>query len=267
MDHIEIRPVTDIAGCAEVERLQLAVWGMPERGAVPDAHLLTAADWGGVLLAAYDGDRPVGFCYGFVGLDGRQPLLCSHMLAVLPEYRSGGLGERLKLAQARAAMKRGLDRIVWTFDPLESRNAYLNLHRLGATAAVYYEDRYGPMADDLNRALPTDRLLADWRIGAGVQSAREDYSAADAPLLNPPEAAGESIRPGMVRGDRFGARLLRVAVPEDVTAVKRTDVSCATDWRLTVRNAFVRAFAAGYTAVDLQRGPEGASFYLLEAAT
>lgn len=263
MQPLEIRAITDIAGCVAVEELEMAIWGMSERDIVPAPLLLTAASWGGVLLGAFDGDRLVGFCYGFVGLDGSTPVVCSHMLAVLPEHQSQGVGERLKRAQADAARERGIDRIVWTFDPLESRNAYVNLHKLGAVAAVYKVNHYGEMDDDLNRGLPTDRLLADWRVGAASHGRLPAPDTEAAPVLNSPDHGGDLVRPGQLRRDRLGGPAVRVAIPEDVGSVKRIDRSGAREWRFSVREAFEEALNRGYTAVDLQRGPGGVSFYVL----
>src|SRR5690606_41873255 len=98
---------------------------------------MTAARWGGTLLVAYDGDKPVGFAYGFGGLDQGRPVLCSHMLGVLPEYRSRQVGYRLKMAQRDLARQAGYHRMGWTFDPLEARNASLHLHKPGACEAKY----------------------------------------------------------------------------------------------------------------------------------
>src|SRR6202012_2433270 len=88
--------------------------------------------------------------------------LHSHMLAVLPEYRNAGLGRRLKLAQRDDALSRGFDLMEWTFDPLEIKNAYFNLERLGAIARRYNVNQYGITSSPLQGGLPTDRLVAEW---------------------------------------------------------------------------------------------------------
>src|SRR5690606_31874816 len=186
---ITIRVVDDSASCRAVEELQLQIWGFQALEVVPYHQLMTAAPWGGIVLVAYDGDEPVGFAYGFPGLDRGRPVLCSHMLGVLPAYRSRQVGYRLKLAQRDAARRAGYDRMVWTFDPLESRNAYLNLHKLGAFVETYSIDHYGDMDDDLNRGLPSDRLLADWRFGGDTGVDPGAGTTARAPV---PPGAGEA---------------------------------------------------------------------------
>lgn len=264
MAEVGIRAVDDATGCGHVEDLQRAAWGMADVEVVPRGQLITAAHFGGMVLVAYDGDRPVGFVYGFVGLDGDQTVLCSHMLGVLPEYRSRDLGRRLKLAQRDAARERGLRRVVWTFDPLESRNAYLNLHKLGAVAAHYYVDRYGRMRDELNRGLPTDRLLADWRLDEPV-GRHHVADAAAAPALAGAVDEGGLPRPGELDRDALDAPVARVALPADVGAVKRADAGAALAWRLGVREALRAAFDAGLRAVDLSPPAAGAavSWYVL----
>src|SRR5690606_18217859 len=121
---------------------------------------------GGLLIGAFIGDRAVGFQYSFAGFDGKKPYLCSHMLALLPEYRHSGLGSALKWRQAEMAREIGYDWIQWTFDPLESRNAYLNIRKLGGMVSTYWENCYGEMKDSLNAGLPTDRFRLDWWINS-----------------------------------------------------------------------------------------------------
>src|SRR5205807_6359307 len=116
----------------------------------------------GQVIGAFDGDLVIGFAMAFPGYKAGRPYLHSHMLAVLPEYRNAGLGRRLKLAQRQEALSRGFDLMEWTFDPLEIKNAHLNIVRLGAIARRYQPDFYGPSSSPLQGGLPTDRLYAEW---------------------------------------------------------------------------------------------------------
>jgi len=84
------------------------------------------------------------------------------MLAVRDAYRNGGIGRRIKLAQRDEALQRGIELIEWTFDPLEIKNAHLNIHRLGAIARRYTMNQYGVSSSPLQGGLPTDRLIAEW---------------------------------------------------------------------------------------------------------
>ncbi|MDR7451152.1 MAG: GNAT family N-acetyltransferase [Armatimonadota bacterium] len=237
MDDIVIRPLTALADLRAVEALQQEVWGMPDRDVVPTHHLLASVSAGGLVLGAFDTTGAlIGFCYGFVGLREGRPLFYSHMAGVVRSWRGRGVGFRLKQAQREAALARGLERMVWTFDPLQAPNAHLNLHRLGACASRYYVDYYGEMPDALNRGLPSDRLEVDW----WLRSERVRLLAGGRP------PSGEVL-------DEEGA-LLRIEIPADFDALRRTDIEGVRRWRLRTREAFQRAFAAGYEAVDFVQG-------------
>lgn len=202
--------------------LQQAVWSLPAAELVPFHQLHAAHAWGGSVHLAVDGDRPIGFCYGFAGAPSPTPTLCSHMLGVLPEYRGQQIGLRLKLAQAEWAKANGYARITWTFDPLEALNAQLNIARLGAIVRTYLVDYYGPMHDRLNQGLPSDRLLAEWQL--------------DRPTVLR-ILAGESP-PAPPTGQRC-------PIPPNIQAVKRVAPAAAHRWRLQVRSELQAALAQG----------------------
>ena len=142
--------------------LQLAVWGYSDGDLIPRRMFLLADRIGGQVLGAFDGDKIIAFAMALPGFRNGQPYLHSHMLAVLPEYRNLGLGRRMKLAQRDDAIARGFELMEWTFDPLEIKNAHLNIARLGAICRRYYPDFYGPSSSPLQGGLPTDRLYAEW---------------------------------------------------------------------------------------------------------
>jgi len=238
MDDIVIRPLTARTDLVAVEALQQEVWGMPDRDIVPTHHLLASVSAGGLVLGAFDRNNTlVGFCYGFVGVREGRMLFYSHMAGVVRTWQGRGVGFRLKRAQREAALARGLDRMVWTYDPLQAPNARLNLHKLGARASRYYVDYYGEMPDALNRGVPSDRLEVDW----WLRSARVESLMAGA---RPPAM-------GLAR-DEDDAR--RIEIPADFDAIRRTDAEEAQRLRLRTREAFQRAFAAGYEAVDFVQG-------------
>jgi predicted GNAT superfamily acetyltransferase len=146
----------------QVSQLQGQIWGTAEVAA-PSSLLKAISEAGGVVLLAREGSRPVGFAFGFVGRDDQGRLYHrSHAAGVLPELRDAGVGRSLKLAQRRWARAQGLDRMVWTFDPAQLRNAHFNLHRLGAVARRHHPNYYGRRTDDLNQGRPTDRLVVEW---------------------------------------------------------------------------------------------------------
>lgn len=191
---VEIRPIHTHAEYRAVEQLQREVWGLPEIDIVPDHLLLTAQKNGGLVLGAFDtppgleSQQLVGFVFGFPGLlpDGRVKH-CSHMAGVAPAYQNRNVGYLLKLAQRDHVLAQGLDLITWTFDPLESRNAYLNFHKLGVTCRTYLRELYGRMRDGLNFSLPSDRFQVDWHIASAHVAGR----LASAPTVpTPPSTAG-----------------------------------------------------------------------------
>jgi predicted GNAT superfamily acetyltransferase len=276
--NIEIRPIHAHHEYRGVEQLQRKVWGLEEVEVVPDHLLLTAHRNGGLVLGAFDtssgdeGGRLVGFVFGFVGLSPDGGLKhCSHMTGVAPDWQNQNLGYHLKLAQREQVLAQGLDRITWTFDPLESRNAYLNFRKLGATCQIYLCDLYGSMRDALNTALPSDRFQVDWHITSMHVADRlrgkrkglrlSSLGVEGVPLLNPP-LPGDPPRPAEVTLPIQGARLL-IQIPAYFQAIKRIDLGLARAWRLQTRALFEAAFAKGYVATDLFF-EEGQSCYLLE---
>jgi len=234
----------DYAGCEELSR---SIWGAAERNVVPRELLLTMQLNGGIVQGAWLPDGTiVGFVFGFLGERDGRLRLCSHQLGVLPAYRGTGLGVQLKLAQAEVARRRGLDLITWTFDPLEARNAYINLHRLGAIARRYDRDHYGVMDDELNRGLSTDRFEAEW----WLMKPRSVPAAGQPTVML---GVGSHGDPRRLHFDLRGASSAFIAVPKDFQAIKLQSMGLARLWRTETRAAFEAALAAGLIAVDFQR--------------
>ena len=162
---IQIRPLSEHAEFAEAVRLQKLIWGFADIELLPLRLFVVATRIGGQVLGAFDGDRMVGFCLAIPGMKpGNKSYLHSHMLGVLPEYRNAGVGRLLKLEQRTAALARGIDLIEWTFDPLEVKNAFFNIERLGAIVRRFVLNQYGISTSPLQGGLPTDRCIAEWWI-------------------------------------------------------------------------------------------------------
>src|SRR5713226_5030912 len=199
MAAITVRPITDASGLHAVEELQRDVWGMPDLEVVPSHQLRAVVSAGGVLLGAFDEHTTlVGFCYGFIGLRDGRLLFYSHMAGVHPGRQNRDIGFLLKRAQRQAALERGLDRMVWTYDPLQSLNAAFNLRKLGATAHRYYVDYYGEMPDAINRGVPSDRLEVDWWLRDPQVDAKLSGTAALRAWPVLPVALGGVQRDGIV---------------------------------------------------------------------
>lgn len=147
--------------------LQKRVWNFSDADLVPLRMFVVAEKIGGQVIGAFDDGKLVGFSLSLPAVRDGKPYLHSHMLAVLGNYRNRGLGRKLKLFQREDAIARGFDLIEWTFDPLEIKNAYFNIERLGAIARRYSGNQYGISSSPLQGGLPTDRLIAEWWLKSG----------------------------------------------------------------------------------------------------
>lgn len=159
---LEIRRCQGIDDLEACVRLQKEVWNFSDIDLVPLRLFVVADKIGGQVIGCFEGEGMVGFTLSIPGSRNGHPYLHSHMLAVREKYRNLGLGRRLKLAQREDALSRNVELIEWTFDPLEIKNAYLNIERLGAIARRYTCNQYGMSSSPLQGGLPTDRLVAEW---------------------------------------------------------------------------------------------------------
>jgi predicted GNAT superfamily acetyltransferase len=237
---IEIWQLHDLDEFAEALTLQQRIWGFADIEAMPLRWFVMASKVGGQVFGACEGGQMVGFLGAIPGLlpDGR-PYMHSHMLGVLPKYRDRGVGRRLKLAQREDALERGIDLIEWTFDPLELKNAYFNIERLGAIVRRYEENLYGVTASPLHGGLPTDRCAAEW----WLRSPRV-------------EAAVAGKVPGRGAGER-------IAYPADMAHIRASDPIRARAIQRANGEKFQEAFVRGLAVTGFERsGSEGV--YLLE---
>lgn len=252
---IEIRPIKGISELKAVEELQQEVWGCSEREILPSLTLIPLLDIGGVLLGAYDGEDLIGFVLGFPGLQDGKPILHSDMLAVKAAYRSGGLGCKLKLAQREVALTNGIDKITWTFDPLQGANAHLNFGKLGVIADRYKINYYGETSSSLHRT-GTDRLWVTWllesdrvkrRIAEGATAPL--HALEELPALVKLGTDGEPVL-GTIDKTRHS---LTIEIPHDINAILQADARRANRWREATRAAFTTATLANYFVADFSR--------------
>lgn len=268
---ISIHSVTTIEECRAIEQLNIEIWGTVDRDVNPSHILLIIAKEGGLVLLALDDEQPIGFSLGLLGLTEQNRLkIVSHMTGVLPQYQSSGVGYQLKLAQRQAALARGFDLITWTFDPLQGRNAYLNLNKLGAVCNTYLRHLYGNMPDALNHGMPSDRFQVDWWIDsphvAGRLARQTDASQTVAlayPLINPTALSEHGFLAPPPTFNPPGSPVCLAQIPPDFPALRAATLDLAVRWRLHTREVFEAYFAAGYTIVDLRRG-EDRNFYVLQ---
>ncbi len=152
-----IREIKELSELKAIENLQKEIWGISDLEVLPGLALIPLVEIGGILLGAFDSGQLIGFVFGFPGIEDGGPMLHSDMLAVKREYRSLGLGYKLKVAQREHALAEGINKITWTFDPLQSLNAHLNFTKLGVIADKYEVNYYGETSSPLHRT-GTDRL-------------------------------------------------------------------------------------------------------------
>ena len=261
---VSIRPLRAWDEYLAAEQLQRDVWQMPDmRDVVPANLMVTVNKNAGLTLGAFAPDgRLIGLAFGFCAMEehaGRKKLKhCSPMLAVLPDYRSQQIGIRLKLWQREFTLAQGMDLMTWTYDPLQARNANLNLVHLGGIARRYMENAYGEMTDGLNAGIASDRFQVEWWLNAP----RVQACAAGQPLqFDWDELMGAGAQPvfqvgvdagGQPRVEReieSNAGTLLLEIPPSIGAVKTASLDLAREWRFRTREAFQRAFADGYAAV------------------
>ncbi len=218
---LTIRSLTTQEEFAEAVALQKTIWGFDDLDLLPVRLFVVASKIGGQVFGAYDDDRMVAFLLAIPGLkQGPQPYLHSHMLGVLPEYRNSGLGRSLKLHQREEALARGIRLIEWTFDPLEIKNAWFNIARLGAIVRRYTRNQYGITSSALNAGLPTDRCVAEWWI--------------QSPLRKTPVEEG-------------------IRLPIDIASIRTTDTDRARDIQTELANQFEAAFGRGLAVIGVER--------------
>lgn len=280
MAEYSIRLLESPEDMVAVEELQRIVWPGSETEVVPTHMLITAVHNGGLVLGAFIEDEIVGFIFGFPGLellpDGPHPKHCSHMMGVHPDWRNAGLGFALKRAQWQMVRHQGLDHITWTYDPLLSRNAYLNIAKLGAVCNTYRRSEYGDMRDGLNAGLPSDRFQVDWwlntrrverRLGKHARGTLklEQFTKADFQPLYALHAGAEGLPRPPEHFLPFSGSLLLAEIPSDFMALKSADFALARDWRFFTREIFETAFAEGYLVTDFifdKAGGETRSLYV-----
>ena len=257
---IRIQPIHSIPQMKALEKLQQEVWGWSDLDTTPLMDFIILTELGGALLGAFEGERLMGFAFGFAGYDEGKLVFHSHMLAVHPSRRECGLGFQLKLAQRAAALERGFERITWTFDPLQSTNAHLNCHKLGVVANRYKVNFYGEQTSSmLHRHIGTDRLWVDWFVKSQRVSDRLAAVHSDQARFTAGNQAKRLIRMG-ADGlpvteplDTSGAAPVLIDIPANINLLQQEKPEAAVAWRNATRAAFIDSFAAGYSVDDFLR--------------
>jgi predicted GNAT superfamily acetyltransferase len=239
---IEYRQCTSVADFAECVRIQHVVWG--ESISVPVPIFVVAHHTGGQILGAFQGGQMIGFTQAFTALRGVKLFLHSHVAAVLPQFRDRGVGRRLKLFQREEALRRGIDLIEWTFDPLDLKNGYFNLLRLGVIVRRFIPNCYGVTDSPLHAGLPTDRLVAEWWLDS------DRVKAVLAGSWTPVSASAE-----------------RIDIPAKFATLREIDRAAAARIQAEAREQFQKWFAKDYAATGVDGRDSGTDYLLEPAAT
>ncbi len=227
MDQIEIRHCASIPEYEECVQVEHATWG--DEIAVPSAIFVVAHHTGGQVIGAFDQGNLIGFTLAIAGARGGKTFLHSHMTAVRQEFRDRGVGRRLKLFQRQDALRRGIDLIEWTFDPLEFRNAHFNLVRLGAVARRYIPNCYGITASPVHAGLPTDRFVAEWWLNS------ERVKSILAQDLTGATDSGK-----------------RISLPANIDEMRKRDRQAALRVQTEAREQFMKEFGEGYILTTVE---------------
>ena len=241
-DSIQLRRCHGIEDFRACVALQKEVWNFTDEELVPLRMFVVADKVGGQVMGAFDGDTMVGFALSVPGTRSGHIYLHSHMLAVRKQHRNSGLGRRLKLMQREDALARGIQLIEWTFDPLEIKNAYLNLEKLGAISRRYNINQYGITSSPLQGGLPSDRLIAEW----WLKSKRVETLLANGknPAIQPESS---------------------ISVPAQIYDWKATAETRGKAQQVQEQNReqFLRSFSRGLAVLGYDRDGEGNGKFLL----
>jgi predicted GNAT superfamily acetyltransferase len=237
---ISVRPLTTHAEFNAAVRLQQEIWGYDEIELLPERLFVVATKIGGQAFGAYEGELMAGFCLAIPGLKpGGQYYLHSHMLGVRREFRNHGVGRMLKLKQREDAISRGIALIEWTFDPLEIKNAYFNMERLGAIVRRYVQNQYGTTSSHLHGGLPTDRCTAEW----WLESSRVNAVLDGRPAQREPIEA-------------------RISVPSNIGKLREKEPGQAREIQLRISEEFREAFDKNLAVIGFERTDDAGTYLL-----
>lgn len=257
---IIIRDIELISEMREVEALQKEVWGCDDRDIVPLTIFAATKEVGAILVGAFDGSSLVGFAYGFLGREDGLMIYHSHQLAVRPSYRNFNLGYKLKLAQRDRALAHGIRQMTWTFDPLQSLNAYFNFAKLGVVADAYKINFYGEATSSFLHQIGTDRLWVSWlldsrRVRERLQTKdRSRTSILDLDRIACLVRVGPNNVPQRGQSSEVpGQKYVSIEIPTDINRLQRESPELAVGWREATRWAFSEAISTGYLVEEFYR--------------
>jgi predicted GNAT superfamily acetyltransferase len=253
---IVIRDIEGVSELRAVETLQKEVWGCADLDVVPLTMFVAGREAGATLIGAYDRSSLVGFVYGFTGYENGHVTHHSHMLAVRPSYRNHELGFKLKLAQRERVLAQGINRITWTFDPLQSLNAHLNFGKLAVIADTYKTNFYGETTSSFLHQIGTDRLWITWLIDSYRVRERLQLATKNKPLFELTNAptlvrVSSGYAPNRNRSSEIlVSEHLSIEIPREINALQREHPQLALEWREATRWAFTKALDNNYVVEE-----------------
>jgi predicted GNAT superfamily acetyltransferase len=267
IDRLELRPLSTLEDYTACVRLQRTTWGPNYTDIVPASLLKVSHGVGGIVAGAFCDDEMLGFVYGLAGVRHGRPIHWSHMLAVDPKYRNLGVGRRLKQYQRALLYEAGAEVAYWTFDPLQARNAHLNLNRLGATPREYVVNMYADTGSDLH-AFGTDRFVVSWPVVApdSVQSnGRQELPGEwrNAPVLNASPELGDAGADESSAGLLCASATVRVEIPADIESIAAEELDTARAWRSSTRAALLACNEHGFEVAGFFRDGHTRCYYVL----
>lgn len=269
MNDIQIRELKSLYDVERATAIQRIYWGEDASSVIPAHMLYSIVNYGGHVIGAEQNGELIGALIGFIGTlsheDDKRPamsnlVIASKRMVVLPEFRGLGIGYQLKLAQRERAIKQGIRLISWTFDPLLSANAHLNLRKLGAVSIKFIPNYYGTEAEGgLTTLGSSDRLKVDWwvtsrRVEERLFGQRGDltvkqYFEGGATLVNPAVQGAQFIEPSE-HVNAITSTFGLVEIPLDFRDIAREDAELAQRWQLQIRDVLQALFKSGFVITD-----------------
>ena len=267
LEEIVVKKLQTIEQFQEMQQLEQDIWN---RASISVTQLIAVSNNGGIVLGAYKDTELVGINYAFPAFQNGETYLYSLILGVKRKYREKGIGELLKIHLKEYALENGYDKCLWVFDPLESRNAYLNFTKLRAYAYQYIPNFYGELEDPFSINLPTDRLFICWYLNDS------DYLRWDEQMDELMESAEEIVPwqktiaglPMLDAENQFDVNLSYIndsyllAVPTNFQKLKVESSALAEDWRYKTRTIILTMFSQGYAIAKLVRKDNHVNMYV-----
>jgi len=268
---VAIKEVETTEDRANLQYLHKTIWELEDISLIPSHLLITARNTNGLSLCAYHEGKPVGFSFGLLGMtDGREIYYWDYLIGILKDYRELGIGYKIKMRQREILLGRGIDLAMWTFEPLESHAANLNFNKLGCGCLKYARDYYGTMSSRVNRGIPSDRLVVEWRMGHSPPVSPYRNQLCESRILNE-TTIDES---GMLKPEKSNLEMIRlllmeetehvyIEIPSNYQDIRDIDMLTILEWRFAVRHLMETCFQLG-VHIDGFVHRNGKSYYVLK---